>query len=197
MNTYILVDPANEKKEWSDYTAMTVYGLGSDRNYYIIERYRDRLNLGERAELLFRLHKKYKPRRVGYEQYGMQADIQHMQEQMKLRNYNFKITPLAGRMSKNDRIRRLVPLYEDGRIYNPPKCIKRDYQGKESDLTQDFINDEYYAFPVSGHDDMLDCDSRILDKIKVDGFDEEIDFAEFPEDEDFDTSRFMNRIDSL
>lgn len=52
-NLYILVDAANEKKRRSDFTAIWVVGLGGDRNYYVLDGYRDRLNLVERTDLLF------------------------------------------------------------------------------------------------------------------------------------------------
>jgi len=38
-----------------------------------------------------------------------------------------------------------------------------DHQGRERDLVREFIDDEYLAFPVAPHDDMLDCMARILD----------------------------------
>src|SRR5690606_22504252 len=73
-NKYILVDPAGKKKKTSDYTVMEVIALAPDANYYLIDAIRDRLNLTQRAAKLFELHRKHKPKAVGYEEYGMQAD---------------------------------------------------------------------------------------------------------------------------
>jgi hypothetical protein len=43
-----------------------------------------------------------------------------------------------------------------------------DHEGKRVDLMHTFVNDEYKAFPVSSHDDMLDCLARITeDDLKV------------------------------
>ena len=39
-----------------------------------------------------------------------------------------------------------------------------DSDGRARDFIQEFINDEYVAFPVSLHDDMLDCIARIIDE---------------------------------
>jgi hypothetical protein len=75
MNRYILVDAASEKKKDSDYTAMVVIGLGADGNYYVLDMIRDRLRLTERAEAIFVLHRRWKPKAVGYEKYGMMSDI--------------------------------------------------------------------------------------------------------------------------
>lgn len=127
MNKYILVDPANEKKKTSDYTFMGVIGAGSDGNLYVLDMIRDRLNLTERADKLFALHKKwYIPGKeiiVGYEKYGKDADIDHMEAKMKTENYYFKIIPVGGMMKKNDRIRRLVPDFESN--YSKEEQMKK------------------------------------------------------------------------
>lgn len=162
-NCYLIVDPASEKKKSSDYTAMFVIRLGMDRNYYVVDMIRDRLNLTERAAALFALHRKYQPIGVGYEKYGMQADIEHMQDKMERENYRFHITPLGGQVAKVDRIRRLIPLFEQGRIWLPQSLPYRQYDGRTVDLVESFIRDEYETFPVGAHDDMLDCLARIVD----------------------------------
>ena len=162
-NYYILVDPANEKKKSNDYTVMTVLGLGPDNNYYVVDWVRDRLNLTQRAKKLFDLHKKWKPKGVGYEKYGIQADIQHIEFIQGLMNYRFTITPLGGNTPKNDRIRTLVPIFEQSRMWLPTRFLYQDHEGKGHDLSGIFVNQEYLDFPVSQHDDMLDCMARVLD----------------------------------
>lgn len=163
-NYYILCDPANEKKKTSDYTVFWVWGLGEDQNYYLADMVRDRLNLKERTSTLFRLHRKWNPRGVGYEKYSMQADIEHIEEVMERDNYRFIITPLGGQMHKHDRIRKLIPLFENGRIYLPEALHYTQYDNTDHDLIEDFINDEFDPFPVAVHYDMLDCAARILDE---------------------------------
>lgn len=162
-NRYLLVDPAASRKEHADWTVMLVLGLGADNNYYLIDGVRDRLSLTGRANALFRLHRLYSPLAVGYEQYGMQADIEFMREEMERRNYRFEIVPLGGKLAKVDRIRQLVPIFERGRMYLPQSCPFVDVEGRTRDLTQELVHDEYLAFPVCGHDDMLDCLARICD----------------------------------
>ena len=66
-------------------------------------------------------------------------------------------------MAKNDRIRRLIPLFESHRIWFPVTCFKTDYEGKVRELVQLFIEEEFKPFPVGLHDDMLDALSRIVD----------------------------------
>lgn len=163
MNRYIVVDPASAKKKGSDYTAMWCVGLNTDGNYYILDGIHDRLNLAERARALFDLHRKWQPLLVGYERYGMQADIDFMHMEMERQNYRFSIVELGGQMPKTDRIRRLVPMFEQGRVFFPNRLLKLSQEQTAYDLTDDFYRQEYLTFPVSSHDDMLDCLARILE----------------------------------
>jgi phage terminase large subunit-like protein len=162
-NTYILVDPASEKKDTNDYTVMTVIALAQDQNYYLIDGIRDRMNLTERTKKLFELVRKYRPLNVGYEKYGLQSDIEHIEYVMEQENYRFKITKLGGPIPKEDRIRKLVPLFESFRFWLPHKLFFVDYERQAKDFVRTFVQDEYLAFPVSVHDDMLDCIARVVD----------------------------------
>lgn len=164
MNKYLLVDPANAKKRESDYTAMGVIGLGPDENYYLLDMIRDRLSLKERGDALFSMHRRWKPKAVGYESYGMQADIEYMQIRMGDDNYRFEITPLGGSLAKADRIRRLLPIFESGRFYLPDTMLKTDYEGRVVDLVTAFVEEEYKPFPVPLHDDIFDMLARIMEE---------------------------------
>jgi phage terminase large subunit-like protein len=163
-NLAILVDAASSKKKGSDYTAMWCIGMGPDRKVYVHDMLRDHLSLTERADVLFAWHRKWQPMAVGYERYGLMADVEHFIDRMERENYRFKITELGGAMAKNDRIRRLIPWFEQSRIYLPPKLSKTSYEGRSVDLVQSFRNDEYLPFPVGTHDDMLDALARFLDE---------------------------------
>lgn len=162
-NKYILVDAASKKKSTSDYTVMEVVGLAPDNNYYLIDAVRDRLNLTQRGKKLLELHRKHKPLSVGYEQYGMQADVEHIQYLQEQENYRFNIVILGGSTPKEDRIQKLIPVYEQKRFYMPKKLSFVDYEGKARDYVREFIDDEFTSFPVCTHDDMLDCRARVLD----------------------------------
>lgn len=163
MNVYITVDPASGKHKKTDYTVMWVWGLGYDGNYYLIDGIRDRLNLTARTRQLFSLVRKYRPVKVGYEEYGLQADIDHIKETQDRESYRFEIVALGGRMPKNNRILRLVPLYEQGRVWLPHWLKFKDAEGNIRDFVREFIEDEYLPFPVCAYDDTLDCSARILD----------------------------------
>src|SRR3990167_287469 len=162
-NKYLLVDAANEKRKSSDYTSIWVIGLGQDGNYYVLDMVRDRLNITERAELVIRLHSKWKPMQVRYEKYGMMADVEFIKRLQAEQNYRFEIVEVGGQLPKADRIRRLVPIFEQGKMYLPDFLYKTDYEKIPRELVNVFIEEEYLAFPVSVHDDMLDSLARIAE----------------------------------
>lgn len=161
----MLVDPASMKREnkVNDFTSIWIVGLGEDENYYVLDMVRDRLNLTERTETIFRMHRKWKPGQVRYEQYGMQSDIEHIKSEMNRRSYRFSITEVGGATKKEDRIRRLIPLFQKGQVWLPETLSYMNSDGKQLDLVHHFIEDEYLAFPVGRHDDMLDALARIAE----------------------------------
>lgn len=165
MNVYITVDPSSGKKKGSnDYTVILVQGLGGDGNYYLLDGVRDRMNLTQRTRELFRLVRKWMPTAVGYEEYGLQADIEHIRHAMEEQSWRFNLIPLGGRLSKSDRILRMVPVFQNGRMWLPCRSVFVDVEGKARDLVKEYLDDEYSMFPVCTHDDMLDCHARILDE---------------------------------
>ena len=172
VNHYILVDPAGERKqgisptqmgEKKDNSAMGVIGMGADLNYYLIDGYRDKLNLSQRMDILFAWHQKYRPLQVGYEQYGKDTDIASIEAEMERRGYRFKITPLGGRIAKADRIRQLIPDFEAGRIWFPESLHRTLADGQVHDIIEEILEKEYLPFPVGPRDDFIDMLARIKD----------------------------------
>jgi len=168
-NKLILVDPAGDparsagKRKKSDFTAMWVLALGPDENVYVVDGLRDRLNLTQRADALFALHKKHKPMQVRYEQYGLQADIEHVKSEMERRQYRFAIKEVGGQVEKNARIRRLIPYFEGGRMWFPVTMPRETIEGKPYDVVADFVEQEYATFPVGRYDDSFDCLARLAE----------------------------------
>lgn len=165
-NRIILVDPASGEegakrtKRGHDYTSMWVVALGADRNGYVLDYVRDRLNLTERVDTLFELHRKYRAVEVRYERYGMMADVQAIRAEMERRDYRFRVKEVGGITPKNDRIRRLVPWFENGLLWFP-QHVWYERDGKRVDLLAEFFDTEYAAFPYGAFDDGLDGLSRL------------------------------------
>jgi hypothetical protein len=97
------------------------------------------MKLSRRWELLKQLKKKWEDHpgvqmvRVGYEQYGMQTDIEVLEEKMEAEGNHFLIeelnTPREGSHSKNDRISRLEPEFNRGAFYMPAVVYHPEYGG--------------------------------------------------------------------
>lgn len=164
-NTYIIVDPADSQSKHADYTAMVVIGLGADGNYYILDMIRERLDLAGRASNLIDLHRRWKPLSVGYESYGAQADIQHIQYLQEQENYRFPIVNVGktNKLKKEERIRRLIPDMTAGRWYAPESLEKVTKDGDKYDPIEQMITEEMIPFPVGKNDDAIDVTSRIYD----------------------------------
>lgn len=167
MTRVLICDPANAKTKKSDYTTMAVIGLGEDRNYYLLDFLRDRLNLVERANEYFRLHRKWRPHKAAYEEYGKDSDIQHLETMMAGGNgrapYHFEIEPVGGSLSKVDRINRLIPVCSEGRLWLPEVLYRTNSENKLEELILILIEQEFLSWPVPVHDDGLDVISRIFD----------------------------------
>jgi hypothetical protein len=127
INIYILCDPASSKKKGSDSTAIAVLAIDAQRNKYLIDGYRHKMNLQERWAALSGLRRHWMRQpgvqmvRVGYERYGIRSDIEYFDEKMEQSQDAFEITELAwpneGPGSKSDRIQRLYPDFSYGKFY--------------------------------------------------------------------------------
>lgn len=160
LNKVILVDPSSGKSRTrGDFTSMWVIGKAADGNEYVVDGIRDRLNLTERTQALFDLVRKHRPLAVGYEQYGLQADIEHIKLEQERQQYRFRIIELGGSTKKEDRIRRLIPSFQQGKIWLPETMHRMMADGNQRDIMLDF-QAEYESFPVGAHDDALDCLAR-------------------------------------
>ncbi|MBO6288784.1 MAG: hypothetical protein J6N45_00470, partial [Alphaproteobacteria bacterium] len=119
--------------------------------------------LSERTNWLFKLVEEYKPNAVWYESYGQQADREHIETEMDNRHYRFNINRLGGNMAKKQRIERLQPLFEQGKIFLPTRLPMLTVDGEQTDFVQAFIDDEYMKYPACNHDDMIDALARLFD----------------------------------
>ena len=175
-NLYILVDPAKGSedaiKNDNDFTAMAVWALAPDQNYYLIDGVKERMNPTERINKLFELHRKWsaktgKPPRVGYEDIGMQADLHFINNKMKEDSYRIALTPLPPkgqkRLGKIPKIRRLIPFMQGGQIWLANDIYYKDYKGLPRNFMSDIVEQEMMQFPFAAHDDFIDAMSMLFD----------------------------------
>lgn len=161
-NRYIVVRGPSEKEK-SEYTAAAVLELRADRTYCVLELVRDRLTLADRADLLFKLHRDYQPLRVGYTKRALEADQTHYRERQDRENYRFTLYPLDESLTAIERVKRLVPVLQAGRIVLPEKHERRLVDGSLVNMTDLFVRSEYEPFPTGQRCEMLDVLSLILD----------------------------------
>lgn len=169
-NIYITIDPARSKNQGSDYTAMCVLALAPDQNFYLIDGVRKRMKGLEKIHTLFELHRKWhaktkKPPKVGIEQVGLAEDIHYMKAHMEEVSYRFPLNEIKPppRTSKEDRIRRLIPFMEQGRIYFAEDIYYKNEKGLSENLINAIVEKELLLFPRSQHDDFIDALSMIFD----------------------------------
>ena len=96
-----------------------VIGVDQGGNKYLLDGVRHRMKLTARWGLLKSLKRKWEAHsgvqmvKIGYERYGMQVDLEVIEDTMVRENNHFKIeeinTPRQGRHSKDDRIEWLEP----------------------------------------------------------------------------------------
>lgn len=132
LNVYILCDPSLGKTHRSDRTAIAVIGVDAGRNKYLLDGYRQRMRLPDRWRAIKTLFRHWADQpgvvnvRVGYERYGMQTDIEHFEEMMKIERISIPIDevgwPREGTHSKEDRVERLVPDFQYGNFFLPA-CV--------------------------------------------------------------------------
>jgi hypothetical protein len=198
LNVAILCDPASSDSEKACNTAIVVIGMDYSYNKYLLDGVCHKLELPDKWKMIKGLRRKWLRAPgvqnivVGYEKYGMQSDIAHFKEMMKIENYHFDIEevnwPRVGEHEKDKRIKRLQPNHRNwqffypydnenggqtkrqravisaGKSYLVSKPIKReDQDGKLYNLVEWYITNEYTYHPNSVYKDMLDAMSRIYD----------------------------------
>ena len=170
-NVYIIIDPARSQKKSSDYTVFWVVGLGADRNYYMLDLYRERLAVPDFIDLLFDLVTIWKPIKVYEEVFGANRDVEHIRERQKAVGYRFDIEQIPEvRTPKEERIEALMAPMSDGRFWFPKAGFGHTAKGDYRDVMQVFKEDEYEDWTPAGgtmHDDILDCMANLLlDKMR-------------------------------
>lgn len=154
---YMTVDPAISLSRDADYTAMLVGGQFQDRTIRVVDYVHKRMLPNELVDEVFRMVEKWNLHRIGLETFAFQKTLKYdIQNEQRRRNKFFSIDELGKRsgikenvISKEARIRRLQPLFEQGLFE-----LRKDM----ADLV-----DELLAFPRGKHDDLIDCAAWMLD----------------------------------
>ena len=156
LNKFMAVDPAISEAKYADYTAMVVVGVDQYNLIYILDVVRARLLPNDIIKEIFRLVNRWQLSSVAIEIVAFQKTLAYsMREEMKRRNKLFHIEEVKPYdRSKDERIKGLQPLYENGKIYHN-KLLPNNY----------FLEDELTRYPRGTHDDCIDALSYLKDII--------------------------------
>lgn len=160
---YIAYDPAmppsgRTKLKKVDKSAIIVLATDSDENWYVVRAYANRDTPMDNRRLLLNLYKKYRPDVIWIETIAAQRAM-YMEIRKYFTDNNTKavIREIPSHQgSKEARIEQLQPLYESGRIYHV-------YTDKAN---IDELERELLLFGRTPHDDMSDCLSFFINKVR-------------------------------
>lgn len=145
---YMTVDPAASLSRDADYTAMVVAGQFEDKRIRVVDYFHGRVTPDQLIDELFKLVVKWNLHRVGVESFAFQKTLQYgFKNEMHKRGIFFSIDEVGKKgaikehwMSKEARIRRLVPYFEQGMVE-----IRPDMHA---------LKNELLSFPRGRHDDL-------------------------------------------
>ncbi|KKL90773.1 hypothetical protein LCGC14_1901370, partial [marine sediment metagenome] len=159
-NYYLLIDPASARKKKSDYTVMTIIAIDSDNNRLIIDGIRDKLDPKQRVDTAISLAQRWEVKGIGWEAIAFQStDLFYFEEKRrKLKGIPTVEEIKSQKVSKEDRVRGLLPSYVNGKWLWAPKGVivkQSKFSGKSYDFIED-LEKEFLSFPLGAHDDILD-----------------------------------------
>ena len=128
-------------KETADYTVCTTIGISKEKQIYVLDWYRDRIDFPTQVRMVEKLAEKWNPSQIAIESNAYQ---QALPQQLK-KTSMLRIKEVKRTKDKVTRITSAFVHFENGKILLPEN---------HSEL-ENFIN-EYVYFPQGKHDDMLD-----------------------------------------
>ena len=150
LNRYAVLDVAQSKKDNADFTAVVIVDIDSQNNWYIQRAKRYKVNITELVDLIFEIHKVYRPQLIGVEKLAFIDQIKPLLDQRSQEQNIFPVVQELehGGKRKEDRIRgALQGRFELGKIYFKESPTYDDQQ---------ILKSELFDFPHSKNDDLSD-----------------------------------------
>lgn len=158
LNKVITVDPAISVDKDADYTAIVVSGIDQFGNIFILDLDKGHWNPNQIIRRIFDLSELWKPRQVGVETVAYQKALSYsIREKMNEEQRYLPIVEVKPQnQSKDQRIRGLQPMYENGKVYHR-KGLK----------WLPWFENELLSFPRGKKDDFADSFSYAKDLLIV------------------------------
>jgi len=149
LDIYCCGDLAISKKEHADWSVFYVVGKDENGDIYFLDEYRDRWDANEIVNVIFEIHKKWKPRKFGLEkgQISLTLDgfIRHRKREEGILDLFIDELP-PGKQDKELRARTIQGLMSLGQVWWP-----------EGALWVDEAMNEFLRFPSGVKDDRVDA----------------------------------------
>lgn len=162
LDIYAAGDLAISKKEHADYTVFLVAGVDENENIYMLDSYKGRWNADEIIDVIFDIHRKWKPRRFGLEKghisMAMDSALQMRIKAAKMYDLQVEALP-PGKADKELRARSIQGLMAFGKVHWPDGALWVD----------DFLN-EMLRFPNGVKDDCVDAAAWIGKMLATQGY---------------------------
>lgn len=145
MEKYLFIDPAISQKQEADYTAIVVIGVNHRNQIYVLEYIQDRLLPDQIIQEVFRLSRKWNPRKVWVEvvQYQKMLALE-IRKQMNIRNQFFHLEEVRPTGEKEARIRSILqPRYSNLSVFHTNTMWELEW--------------ELLKFPNWKNDDIIDA----------------------------------------
>ena len=164
-------DTAYLKKETSDYSAITTWGVfypdqDSPANLILLDAFKDRLEFPELKKEAWDQYRYWNPETVVIEAKASGMPLTYELRKMGIPVINY--TPSKGQ-DKHARVNAVAPLFEAGVIWAPDEKFAEE------------VIEECASFPYGDHDDLVDSTTQAIMRFRQGGF------ITHPEDEKEDS----------
>jgi len=149
LDIYCAGDLAISKKEHADWSVFYVVGLDANGHIYFLDEYRGRWDAKEIVDVIFQIHRKWKPRHFGLEKGQISLTLDSFLRQRKREEglYELHVEELPpGKQDKELRARMIQGLMSLGQVWWP-----------EGTLWVDDSMNELLRFPNGVKDDRVDA----------------------------------------
>jgi len=147
------IDPAISQSSKADYFAFITLGITKNKDIYILEAFKERLNFTSQVRTILSKADKYNHNEIAIEENGYQSSLKEQLLSQEL----LRIKPVKNKKDKYSRIISLSTYFENGKIY-----MQKNMQN---------LIEELLYYPEVAHDDLLDALEMTIDISKTNDID--------------------------